>query len=67
MVKTGDFSAVCRLAVPDIDLTHQASSSDQVVRLITELALHEILVKVLTLSYVNVAFLVDPPYASNHV
>ena len=67
VVEAGDFSTVCRLAVPDIDLTHYASCSDQVVRLLTELAIHEILIEVLTLGDIDVALLVDPPDASYHV
>ena len=67
MVEAGDFSTFCRLAVPDIDLTHEPSCGHQIVRLLAELALHEILVEVLTLGDVDVAFLVDPPDTGNHI
>jgi len=67
VIEASNLSTVTRLTIPDIDLTHEAAGSDQVVWLLAELTLHEILIEVLALIDVNFAFRVYFPYACNHV
>ena len=67
MVEAGDLSTVRSLAVPDVDLTHEASSSDQIVGFGTEFALHEVLVEDFHIGYFYVAFEVDAADTGDHV
>ena len=67
MVKAGDLSAVLCLAVPHIDLTHEAACRDQIVVLGAELALHEVLVEDLHVGDFHVAIQIHRVHASHHI
>ena len=53
--------------VPDVNFTHDAACSNQVVCIVAEFALHEVLIKVLSAENLNVSIVVDLPDASNHI
>ena len=57
---------LCR-AVPDVDFAHDAARGHQVVRLVAELALHQVLVKVLGTMNLDIAVAGDLPDAGDHV
>ena len=67
MVKAGYLSAILCLAVPDIDLTHEAACRDQIVILRAELALHEVLVENLHVADLHVAILIHRVHPSHHI
>ena len=67
MIEAGNLPTVRSLAVPDIDLTHEAASRDQIVRLRTELTLHEVFIEDLDVGYFYVTLLIYAADASDHV
>ena len=67
VVEDGHVSAFIGLGVPDKDLAHETSRCDESVVLRAELALHEVLVEHLHVSYLDLALSVDLAETSYHV
>lgn len=65
VVEAGDLFAVSSAAVPDIDLTHDASCGDKMVGLVAKLALHQAITELLGLLNIDPSFAIYSPYASH--
>ena len=63
VVEAGDLSAVRVTAVPDIDLTHEASCGNKMVCLIAKLALHKAFVELFRLLDIDSSLTVHSPHS----
>lgn len=67
VIEDGNLGTVSLGAVPNVDLTHEAASSHQAIVVVTELALHQVLLEFLGPPDLNGGVAADSPDSGNHI